>query len=58
MLIGRKLDAVLMGIYLFHSLIMLFVSSTAAAEVGETAMEGLEIIRRKGFIGRKTNQER
>jgi hypothetical protein len=46
-----------MGVYLFHSLIMLFLASTSAAEVGEVAMDGLEIIRRKGFLGRKSNDE-
>lgn len=36
---------------------MLVLATNASAQVGEVAMEGLEIIRRNGCIGRKSNDE-
>jgi len=54
---ARKLDSVLMGFLVFTSLSMLYLVSTLSAQVGEVAMDGLEIIRRKGFLGRKSIDE-
>ncbi|XP_035712395.1 uncharacterized protein LOC118437475 [Folsomia candida] len=54
---ARKLDGILITIYLFHSVIMLLLATNASAQVGEEAMEGLEIIRRNGCIGHKSIKE-
>jgi len=54
---ARKLDAIVIGAWVFHSLIMMFLTSTAAAEVGEHAMNGLEIIRQKGNLDHKSHDE-
>lgn len=44
-------------IILVQSVLILIIVSKAAAEVGEEALAGLEVIRRKTMLGRRTDEE-
>lgn len=47
----------IIGTYLFNSLFIFYLVSTGAAEVGEASANGLEIIRRQGIMGHRSDSE-
>lgn len=47
----------LVGIYIFNTVLVFWMVSTGAAEVGEAASNGLEIIRRQGIMGHRHDSE-
>ncbi|XP_035705461.1 uncharacterized protein LOC118434915 isoform X3 [Folsomia candida] len=54
---ARRLDGLIITLYLIHSLAILVVVSLAAAEVGEVAMDGLAVLRQRGMMGSMSDDE-
>ncbi|CAG7728984.1 unnamed protein product [Allacma fusca] len=53
----RRVDVLVMGLFVTQSIVFLYQASISASEVAERSLEGLEIIRRKGILGRRSDEE-
>jgi hypothetical protein len=53
----RRADCAIVGMFVIMSAVILFHVTMSPAEINDEALEGLEVIRRRGFMGKKSDEE-